>query len=109
MNHSSFAVVKKEYCNMTRRLKLLTPLFEEIRDSKEAIPEESSEAMVPRRKLWNRPGNSSNWGSERCLQVAAHTSKEETKQTKRKPERKNCPWLRGVLDKHSHCFMFILL
>ncbi|KAL8116067.1 U-box domain-containing protein 13-like [Apium graveolens] len=29
--------VKKQYCNLARRLKLLTPMFEEIRDSEEKI------------------------------------------------------------------------
>ncbi|KAL6979203.1 U-box domain-containing protein 13 [Sarracenia purpurea var. burkii] len=37
--------VKKQYCNLARRLKLLTPMFEEIRDSKEAVPEESFKAL----------------------------------------------------------------
>ncbi|KAM3374048.1 U-box domain-containing protein 13 isoform X1 [Capsicum galapagoense] len=38
--------VKKEYCNLGRRLKLLIPMFEEIRDIKEQIPEESMKALV---------------------------------------------------------------
>ena len=38
--------VKKEYCNLARRLKLLTPMFEEIRESKEKIPEETFKALV---------------------------------------------------------------
>lgn len=37
--------VKKQYCNLARRLKLLTPMFEEIRDSKEAVPEETLKAL----------------------------------------------------------------
>ncbi|KAJ9189143.1 hypothetical protein P3X46_000473 [Hevea brasiliensis] len=37
--------VKKQYCNLARRLKLLTPLFEEIRESKEPIPEETAKAL----------------------------------------------------------------
>ncbi|KAK9279642.1 hypothetical protein L1049_013321 [Liquidambar formosana] len=37
--------VKKQYCNLARRLKLLTPMFEEIKESKEAIPEETAEAL----------------------------------------------------------------
>ena len=40
-------MVKKQYCNLARRLKLLTPMFEEIRDMKEVIiSEETSKAMV---------------------------------------------------------------
>lgn len=37
--------VKKQYCNLARRLKLLTPMFEEIRDIKEPVPEESFRAL----------------------------------------------------------------
>ncbi|KAI8015392.1 U-box domain-containing protein 13 [Camellia lanceoleosa] len=37
--------VKKQYCNLARRLKLLTPMFEEIRDCKEPVPEESFKAL----------------------------------------------------------------
>ena len=38
--------VKKHYCNLARRLKLLIPLFEEIRDTKElVVPEEIVEAL----------------------------------------------------------------
>ncbi|TKY67344.1 U-box domain-containing protein 13 [Spatholobus suberectus] len=38
--------VKKQYCNLARRLKLLIPMFEEIRDMKEAIPEDTSKAVL---------------------------------------------------------------
>ncbi|KAK4375133.1 hypothetical protein RND71_005810 [Anisodus tanguticus] len=38
--------VKKEYCNLARRLKLLIPMFEEIRDSKAVVPEESMKALI---------------------------------------------------------------
>ncbi|TYG61009.1 hypothetical protein ES288_D07G113900v1 [Gossypium darwinii] len=38
--------VKKEYCNLARRLKLLTPMFEEIRESKEQIPEKTVKALL---------------------------------------------------------------
>lgn len=38
--------VKKQYCNLARRLKLLIPMFEEIRDSKEVVvPEEMVKAL----------------------------------------------------------------
>ncbi|CAN4098849.1 unnamed protein product [Withania somnifera] len=40
------ASVKKEYCNLARRLKLLIPMFEEIRDSQEPVPEDSMKALV---------------------------------------------------------------
>ncbi|XP_009777581.1 U-box domain-containing protein 13-like [Nicotiana sylvestris] len=38
--------VKKQYCNLARRLKLLTPMFEEIRDCKEPLPVDSLKALV---------------------------------------------------------------
>ncbi|XP_051120521.1 U-box domain-containing protein 13-like [Andrographis paniculata] len=38
--------VKKQYTNLARRLKLLTPMFEEIRDGKEALPGESVRALA---------------------------------------------------------------
>ncbi|XP_039043962.1 U-box domain-containing protein 13-like isoform X2 [Hibiscus syriacus] len=38
--------VRKEFCNLARRLKLLSPMFEEIRESKEQIPEETVKALV---------------------------------------------------------------
>ncbi|XP_075519842.1 U-box domain-containing protein 13-like [Primulina tabacum] len=40
------SAVRKQYMNLARRLKLLTPMFEEIRDSKESIPEESIIALA---------------------------------------------------------------
>lgn len=38
--------VKKQYCNLSRRLKLLIPMFEEIRDSKDRITEDTLKALV---------------------------------------------------------------
>lgn len=38
-------LVRKQYCNLARRLKLLTPLFEEIRDTRGPVPEESLQAL----------------------------------------------------------------
>ncbi|KAL2328747.1 hypothetical protein Fmac_022174 [Flemingia macrophylla] len=38
--------VKKQYCNLARRLKLLIPMFEEIRDMKEPIPDDASKALL---------------------------------------------------------------
>lgn len=38
--------VKRQYTNLARRLKLLTPMFEEIRDSKEPIPDDSIRALA---------------------------------------------------------------
>lgn len=40
------STVKKQYCNLARRLKLLIPMFEEIRDNKEASPEETLKALI---------------------------------------------------------------
>ncbi|GAB4860172.1 U-box domain-containing protein 13 [Ancistrocladus abbreviatus] len=38
--------VKKQYCNLARRLKLLTPMFEEMKESKEGLSEETLKALV---------------------------------------------------------------
>ncbi|KAG6432886.1 hypothetical protein SASPL_104476 [Salvia splendens] len=38
--------VKRQYTNLARRLKLLIPMFEEIRDTKEALPEDSIRALA---------------------------------------------------------------
>ncbi|KAL9143704.1 hypothetical protein ABFS82_14G251200 [Erythranthe guttata] len=38
--------VKKQYTNLARRLKLLTPMFEEIRDGKDPLPEDSIHALA---------------------------------------------------------------
>ena len=39
--------VKKQYCNLARRLKLLIPMFEEIRDmNKDALPDNTSNAVL---------------------------------------------------------------
>ncbi|KAF6171989.1 hypothetical protein GIB67_029407 [Kingdonia uniflora] len=37
--------IKKDYCNLARRLKLLMPMFEEFKESKEPIPEETLEVL----------------------------------------------------------------
>lgn len=37
--------VKKQFGNLARRLKLLTPMFEEIRESKEKISDDCVEAL----------------------------------------------------------------
>lgn len=38
--------VKKQYTNLARRLKLLTPMFEEIRDTKDQLPDDTVKAMA---------------------------------------------------------------
>ncbi|KAJ0540359.1 putative U box domain, armadillo-like helical, Zinc finger, RING/FYVE/PHD-type [Helianthus annuus] len=40
------STVRKQFFNLSRRLKLLNPLFEEIRDVKEAVPDESFRSLV---------------------------------------------------------------
>ncbi|KAK1398567.1 RING-type E3 ubiquitin transferase [Heracleum sosnowskyi] len=40
------STVRKQYCNLARRLKLLSPMFEEIRDNKEIVPPDSFQALV---------------------------------------------------------------
>jgi hypothetical protein len=39
-------MVKKQYCNLAQRLKLLIPLFDEIRDMKDSIPIDISKAVI---------------------------------------------------------------
>ncbi|PHU16110.1 U-box domain-containing protein 13 [Capsicum chinense] len=56
--------VKKEYCNLGRRLKLLIPMFEEIRDIKEQIPEESMKALVSLKEALELTKELLNFGSE---------------------------------------------
>ncbi|KAM2685425.1 hypothetical protein EV1_046796 [Malus domestica] len=39
-------MVKKQYYNLARRLKLLTPIFEEIRDNKKVVSRETLKALL---------------------------------------------------------------
>ncbi|EXC10629.1 U-box domain-containing protein 13 [Morus notabilis] len=56
--------VKKQYCNLARRLKLLTPMFEEIRDSKEALPQETVKALASFRDALQSAKDLLRFGSE---------------------------------------------
>ncbi|KAK7404582.1 hypothetical protein VNO78_05535 [Psophocarpus tetragonolobus] len=56
--------VKKQYCNLARRLKLLIPMFEEIRDMKEAIPEDTSKAVLAFREALQSAMQLLRFGSE---------------------------------------------
>ncbi|KAJ8559536.1 hypothetical protein K7X08_003594 [Anisodus acutangulus] len=56
--------VKKEYCNLARRLKLLIPMFEEIRDSKELVPEESMKALISLKEALESTKELLKFGSE---------------------------------------------
>ncbi|KAF5751468.1 U-box domain-containing protein 13-like [Tripterygium wilfordii] len=58
------STVKKQYCNMARRLKLLTPMFEEIRESKEAIPEETVSALLSLKEALDSAKELLRFGSE---------------------------------------------
>ncbi|KAI4383847.1 hypothetical protein MLD38_009643 [Melastoma candidum] len=40
------AAVRRPYCNLARRLKLLIPLFEEIKEAKEPLPEDTIGALL---------------------------------------------------------------
>lgn len=40
------STIKRQYCNLARRLKLLTPLFEEIKDCRESMPEGTIGALA---------------------------------------------------------------
>ncbi|KAH0751100.1 hypothetical protein KY290_030332 [Solanum tuberosum] len=56
--------VKKEYCNLARRLKLLIPMFEEIRDIKEPLPENSMIALVSLKEVLESTKELLKFGSE---------------------------------------------
>ncbi|MCL7046485.1 hypothetical protein MKW94_013798 [Papaver nudicaule] len=38
--------IKKQYCNLSRRLKLLIPMFEELKETKEEVPEEVIKSLI---------------------------------------------------------------
>jgi hypothetical protein len=56
--------VKRQYCNLARRLKLLTPMFEEIRDSKEAVPKETVRALVSMKEALDSAKDLLRFGSD---------------------------------------------
>ncbi|KAI4322147.1 hypothetical protein L6164_021867 [Bauhinia variegata] len=56
--------VKKQYCNLARRLKLLTPMFEEIRDSKEALPQDTLKALLSLKEALESAKELLRFGSE---------------------------------------------
>ncbi|XP_044482471.1 U-box domain-containing protein 13-like [Mangifera indica] len=58
------STVKKQYCNLARRLKLLTPMFEEIKESKEEIPEETAKAFVSLKEALDSAKELLRFGSE---------------------------------------------
>lgn len=57
-------IVKRQYCNLARRLKLLTPMFEEIRDSKEPLPVDSLQALTSLKEALNSAMELLRFGSE---------------------------------------------
>lgn len=58
------STVKKQYCNLARRLKLLIPMFEEIKDSKEPLPEESLKALISLKEALESATELLRFGSE---------------------------------------------
>lgn len=57
--------VKKQYCNLARRLKLLIPMFEEIRDMKEELlPENTVKALISFREALESAKELLRFGSE---------------------------------------------
>ncbi|KAL3324723.1 hypothetical protein AABB24_038698 [Solanum stoloniferum] len=56
--------VKKQFCNLARRLKLLTPMFEEIRDSKEKLPVESMKSLISLKETLESAKELLKFGSE---------------------------------------------
>lgn len=70
------STVKKQYCNLARRLKLLTPMFEEIRDSKEAFSEETLKALLSFKEALESARELLKFGSEgsKIYMVCAYCS-----------------------------------
>ncbi|KAK6926951.1 Armadillo [Dillenia turbinata] len=56
--------IKKQYCTLSRRLKLLTPLFEEIKEIKEPIPEHSLKSLVSLKEALESANDLLRFGSE---------------------------------------------
>ncbi|CAM8964427.1 unnamed protein product [Rhodiola kirilowii] len=58
--------VKKQYCNLARRLMLLTPMFEDIKESKDVVPKESMNALTALRDALNYAKEILKFGSKGC-------------------------------------------
>lgn len=58
------STVKKQYCNLARRLKLLIPMFEEIKESKEPLPEEYVKALISLKEALESATELLRFGSE---------------------------------------------
>ncbi|XP_049379448.1 U-box domain-containing protein 13-like [Solanum stenotomum] len=56
--------VKKQFCNLARRLKLLIPMFEEIRDNKEKLPVESMKSLISLKETLESAKELLKFGSE---------------------------------------------
>ena len=55
---------KKQFCNLSRRLKLLAPMFEEIRENADAIPDEILETLRPLNEALESSRDLLKFGSE---------------------------------------------
>lgn len=55
---------KKQFCSLARRLKLLAPMFEELRDSTDSIPAEAAAALVPLQEALESARELLGFGSE---------------------------------------------
>lgn len=56
--------VRKQYYNLARRLKLLIPMFEEMRDMKQALPDDTARALVSLKEALESTKNLLRLGSE---------------------------------------------
>ncbi|KAK9170503.1 hypothetical protein Syun_002643 [Stephania yunnanensis] len=56
--------IKKQYCSLARRLKLLMPMFEEFRESREPISEEVAKSMVDLKEALESARDLLRFGSE---------------------------------------------
>ncbi|XP_065865615.1 U-box domain-containing protein 13 [Euphorbia lathyris] len=58
------SMVKKQYCNLARRLKLLTPMFEEIRENKDPILQDTIKALISLKEALDSAKDLLRFGSE---------------------------------------------
>ncbi|OVA18338.1 Armadillo [Macleaya cordata] len=56
--------IKKQYCNLARRLKLLTPMFEEFKESKELISEDTIKSLISLKEALESAKELLKFGSE---------------------------------------------
>lgn len=56
--------IKKQYCNLSRRLKLLIPMFEELKETKEDVPKEVIKSLISLQRALESAKELLKFGSE---------------------------------------------